>query len=157
MSPRTNIYHATGFWPLCAVPCTGLFKYKAAAVDIARGDAVHIAAGYATNGVTTFSHALVGIANAACSNLAGDAGDKDVEVIPYFMGYQFIVPVAENTVLVQASHVGNLYGLSAVYDITNAGVVTDVPGFFIDQIDISAEAIVANTYGYAIGHFHIDS
>jgi hypothetical protein len=65
------------------------------------------------------------------------------------------VPVA--SVLITTSAVGTIVDLdgSHAYEVVASDTTgaANAPGFYVDDIDISAAAITANTYGYAIGHF----
>ena len=152
---RVNRYQATGFYPISVVH--RVIWYEAAAVTIAKGDVLHDDGnGYATNATTAFTHSLLGVAAAACDNGSGAAGADEVAVIPWRDGEQFIVPVEENAVITQTA-VGTLVDLESVNTIDINDTVTDAPGFFIDEIDAGTDAVAANTYGYAIGRFKVDS
>jgi hypothetical protein len=126
----------------------------AAAVAIVTGDALHDnGSGYATNATTAFAATFLGIAAADCDNSAGAAGDLSVETYGIDNVTRYIVPVAANAVITQTV-VGTICNLEANDDIDISDTtIAAGPGFFIDEIDISAEAIDANMYGYAIGHF----
>jgi hypothetical protein len=62
------------------------------------------------------------------------------------------VPVEANALITQAA-VGTIVDLQSANTIDIADAVTLGYGFRIDAIDVSAEAIDANAYGFAIGHF----
>lgn len=95
---------------------------------------------------------------AVTANTATEAdGDGTVEVgvIPIdsgSSGMQFAVPV-EATDLITVAQVGLIYDLQSAYSIDENDAVTLGLGFRVDAIDVSDEAIDANTYGFAIGHF----
>ena len=151
---KLSSYQANGFY-LLNPSFNGLISYKAAAVNIVKGDYLIFNAGYATNTATAFQLLLVcGIAAENCDNSAGAVGDLSVLVIPLLEQLQFSVPVSTNTLITQA-HVGVGYDLEANDDI-DLSDVTLVAGskvFVVDDFDASADAIDGNTYGYAIGHF----
>jgi hypothetical protein len=95
---------------------------------------------------------------AVTANTAAEAvanGTVNVGVIPIDSGassMQFAVPV-EATDLITVAQVGLIYDLQSANSIDENDAVTYGLGFRVDAIDVSAEAIVANTFGYAIGHF----
>jgi hypothetical protein len=95
---------------------------------------------------------------AVTANTAAEAvanGTVNVGVIPINSGsasLQFAVPVAA-TDLITLAQVGLLYDLQAANNIDENDAITYGLGFRVDAIDVSAEAIVANTFGFAIGHF----
>jgi len=145
-------YQTAGFIPISNPPAR--VTKPAAVVNIAKGDALHDdGSGYATNATVAFAATFLGIAAAPCNNSAGSAGDLNVEIYPIDPLTRYIVPVEANAVLSQTA-VGIIVDLESVntIDINDTSIAAG-PGFFIDDIDISAEAIAANTYGYAIGHF----
>jgi len=142
---KTNVYFANGFIPLSEPPARR--HLTAAAVTIVKGDYVEDdGSGYATNAGVTFAATGLGIAAADC------ASGGDCEYYPLDTNTQYIVPVAANALITQSA-VGTIVDLNANDDIDISDTVTEGIGFFIDEIDVSAAAIVANPYGYAIGHF----
>lgn len=143
-------YQANGFIPINEPPARD--TKLAAAVDIVKGDVLHDDGnGKATNAAVTFDSAtFMGVAAAACVN-SGDDG-LSVEIYPLNPSVKYLVPVAEDAVITQTA-VGLWVDLQANDDIDISDAVTTGLGFNIDEIDISADAIAANTYGYAIGHF----
>jgi len=149
---KTSVYQAAGFFLLSELDSSGLRPYLAAAVNIAKGDALHDDGnGKATNATTAFAATFLGIAAEPCDN-SSDAS-LTVRVIPPLPQYSFCVPVKQNAVISQTA-VGTIVDLEEVNNIDiNDTSIAAGPGFFIDAIDISTEAIAANTYGYAIGHF----
>lgn len=152
---KVSRYQESGFFLLSQLETSGLHIWEAAAVTIAKGDFLHDdTTGYATNATTDFADTALGVANAPVVNAAGSKGDLDVEVIPLSRHYQFIVPVG-NDALISKTNIGNAYDLSAVgtIDIADATGAANAPGFFVDDIDVSADAVAVTTYGYAIGHF----
>jgi hypothetical protein len=151
---KLSQYQANGFY-LLNPNFNGLISYKAAAVNIVKGDYLIFTAGYATNTATAFQLLLVcGIAAENCDNSAGAVGDKSVLVIPLLEQLQFSVPVASDALITQAN-VGVGYDLEANddIDISDTTLVAGSKVFIVDDFDASAEAIDGNTYGYAIGHF----
>ena len=152
---KLSNYQAHGFYLLSPIDPSGLLSYKAAAVNIVKGDYLIFAAGYVTNTATAVQLLLVaGIAAEDCDNSAGAAGDKSVLVIPLLEHLQFSVPVASDALITQAA-VGVGYDLEANddIDISDTTLVAGSKAFVVDDFDACAEAIDGNTYGYAIGHW----
>jgi hypothetical protein len=88
----------------------------------------------------------------ACAGVVGDSSTKYVEYFPLNTKTQYIVPVAADA-LITTTAIGTTVDLEANDDLDISDLVTEGIAFMIDDIDVSADAIVANTYGYAIGHF----
>ena len=132
----------------------GLFKYPVAnASAIRRGYCVGFSSGYAAEITSTQGVAFAGIA--ASANTAAEAsadGAVDVLVIPPLMCHRFSVAVAA-TDLITLSQVGDIYDLEAANTLDENDAITLGFGFRIDAIDVSAEAIAVETFGFAIGHF----
>lgn len=147
-------YQANGFRCLTPLAENGLRSYPVtASTTIVKGDIVTISSGYATT-ATAMAAAVVGVAAEDADNSAGAAGAIDVKVYPIDAGYQFSVPVSTNAVIARAN-VGTIVDLEANDDIDLSDTtIAAGPGFYIDDFDASAAAVAANTYGYAIGHFH---
>ena len=145
-------YQANGFIPVNDTPAR--ITKPAAAVAIVKGDVLHDDTfGYATNATTSLDSATyLGVAAESVDNSGGSSGDLNIEIYPLNPTTRFIVPVAANAVITQTG-VGIWVDLEANDDIDISDAVTTGLGFFIDDIDISDDAIAANTYGYAIGHF----
>lgn len=127
-------------------------------VAISRGDVVTISSGYLALSTSLAVASVADIYVALDTNTAAEASSSGavsclcVPIMNNNVRYQ--VPVTADAVLVQATHVGNAYNLDGSEDgITVAAAVIADFGFLIEEIDISAEAIAANTYGYAIGRF----
>ena len=155
---KLSCYQANGFYPLTNVAPGGLKQYPAAAVNIVKGDYIIAdGSGYATNTAVAVQTLALGIAAENCNNSAGSAGDLNVLVIPLQEHIQFSVPVAANALITRAI-VGDTVDLEANDDIDISDVTIEpgLKGFMIDDIDASAEAVAANTYGYAIGHFEVE-
>jgi len=149
---KVNRYFANGFIPLSEPPAR---RYMLAdAVAIVKGDALHDnGSGYATNATTAFAATFLGIAAADCDNSGGSAGDLSVEYYPVDIKTHHFVPVAANALITQTA-VGSICDLEANDDIDISDTtIAAGPGFFVDEIDVSTEAVAVNTYGYAIGHF----
>lgn len=140
-------YQVTGFIPVNDAPTRK--TATAAAVTITKGDSLFWTAGTLTNANITFAATFAGVAAADC------ASGETVEYFPVDEKTRYSVPVATNAVLVAATHVGTNNDLSAHGTLALNDDPTEGFAFQIDDIDISAEAIVANTYGYAIGHFRV--
>jgi hypothetical protein len=145
-------YQANGFVPISNPPAR--VTKPAAIVNIVKGDALFDdAGGYATNAITALAATFLGIAAADCDNSGGSLGTLNVEIYPVDPLTRYIVPVAANAVIEQTA-VGTIVDLENNDDVDISDTtIAAGPGFFIDDLDISADAIAANTYGYAIGHF----
>lgn len=144
-----------GFILLSQLETSGLKHYPVTAstiIDI--GDVCVLTSGYIITTATLLAYTFCGVANGDCTAAEATAtkGTIDIPAIPPYQHYQFIVP-CENTAVLDQADVGLCYDAEANHSITNTAVVTTYWGFFVDAIDISAEAIAAETYGYAIGHF----
>ena len=120
-------------------------------VNIAKGDMITLAAGYATL-ATSMVALTVGVAQHDANNSAGADGAIDVMVIPILSKYSFRVPVEANALITVAA-VGTIVDLSTEDGIAINDTSVTANGFLIDAIDVSTEAVAANAYGYAIGHF----
>src|SRR3990167_325401 len=146
-------YHANGFIPVNFPPAR---RYMPAAiVNIVKGDVLHYnGAGFATNATVAFAATCLGVAAADCDNSGGAAGDLNVEYYPLDTNTQYIVPVAQ-TALITTTARGSMVDLENNDDIDLSDTVTEGIGFLIDEIDASADAILGNAFGYAIGHFVI--
>jgi hypothetical protein len=138
-------YSANGFIPISEPPARR--HITAAAVTIVKGDVLHDDGnGVATNATVAFAATCLGVASADC------ASGGDCEYFPLDKDTQYIVPVSQNAEIATTA-IGTIVDLQANDDIDINDTVTEGIGFMIDKIDISDEAIAANTYGYAIGHF----
>jgi hypothetical protein len=155
---KLTSYQARGFRCLDNIAPQGLISLAVAAVDIKKGDYLYDDTnGYATNaGITEGSLVAYGIAAEDCSNAGGSSGDLSVLVIPILSGARFSVPVS-TTGLITRSHIGAAIELANAYsvDSSDATVPTGGIALFVEDIDVSAEAIDANAYGYAIGRFRV--
>lgn len=144
-------YQAHGFIPINFPPARRIMGVHAA-ISIVKGDILDDdTAGYATNSETSFSAVSFGVAAADCDNSAGAVGAKNVEYYPFDTKTQYIVPV-ENALITQ-TNVGGTYDISTADGLDVSDAETEGIAFRVDRIDVSAEAIVANAFGYAIGHF----
>ena len=143
-------YQTDGFIPINEPPARR--KALAATVTIVKGDALQDnGSGYMTNAGTDFAATHMGI---AAAGVVGDSSTKYVEYYPLDTKTQYIVPVAADA-LITRDAIGSLVDLEANDDIDISDVLTEGIAFRIDDIDVSTEAIAANTYGYAIGHFEV--
>jgi hypothetical protein len=143
-------YQANGFIPVNEPPARR--NALAATVTIVKGDALHDdGSGYMTNTGTVFAATHMGI---AASGVVGDSSTKYVEYYPLDTKTQYSVPVAANA-LITRDAIGSLVNLEANDDIDISDTETEGIAFRIDDIDVSADAIAANAYGYAIGHFEV--
>ena len=145
-------YQANGFIPINEPPAR---RYcLAATVEIIKGDfLVDNGSGYATNADTAFAATGKGVAAADLDNNPAVSG-AEIEYYPLDTKTQYIVPVAANALITQDA-IGSIVDLEANDDIDINDTVTEGRGFRIDAIDVGTEAVAANTYGYAIGHFEV--
>jgi len=146
-------YQAAGFYPIDNVAPTGLISIAAAAsVNIAKGDAIHYSTG-ATNATTSFVVGFLGVAAEACDNSSGALGALNCLIIPHTYNVRFSVPVEQAALITEAA-IGTLVDLQSVntIDLGDTTIATG-PGFYVEEIDTSAAAVAANTFGYAIGRF----
>lgn len=144
-------YQANGFIPYTNPPARQ--TKLAADVDIYKGDALFDnGSGYATNANTDFAATFLGVAAADCLNSGGSG--LYVEFYPFEPYTQYIVPVAANALITRTA-VGTSVDLENNDDIDISDTLTEGIVFFIEDIDVSAEAIDGNAYGYAIGRFRV--
>lgn len=156
---KLSVYQADGFLALDGVPEAGLVSLPvAAAVNIVQGDYVIPTGGYATNTATAAQVACFGIAAENANNASGAAGAINVRIIPIESGIRYSVPVATNAVIARAN-VGTCVDLEANddVDISDTTITASAFGFWVEDFDACAEAVAANTYGYAIGRFKINA
>ena len=154
MAKKLTHYQASGFYLISKLQTGGLKKWGVhATTTITKGQALaEDTAGYATDMGANLAATFIGIAAEACDNSTGAAGAKSVMVIPPFNHNQFAVP-ADTATLAQTD-IGELVDTGADgLHIDPSDAVTTGWAFIIDEIDISAEAVAANTRGYAVGHF----
>jgi hypothetical protein len=143
-------YQTNGFIPVSDPPARR--RLLAATVTIVKGDMIQDnGSGLMTNAGTAFAATHMGV---AAIDVVGDSSSEYVEFYPLDTKTQYRVPVAAASVITQTA-VGTTVDLQANDDIDLGDLVTEGIAFMIDEIDISAAAIAANTYGYAIGHFVI--
>ena len=132
----------------------GLVYYPVASGELIRlGYAVGFSSGYALEITTIQGVAVAGIA--ATANTAAEAvadGTVTVGVIPFLPQHRFVVPV-EATDLITLAQVGEIYDLQSANTLDEGDAITLGYGFRVEAIDVSTEAVAANTYGFAIGHF----
>lgn len=147
---KLHRYQANGFIPVNEPPATR--RDLAATVTIVKGDMLQDnGSGYKTNAGTALAATHMGVASI---DVVGDSSSAYVEYYPLDTKTQYSVPVAANAVITRDA-IGSIVDLEANDDIDISDTVTEGIGFRIDDIDISAAAIAANTYGYAIGHFEV--
>jgi len=143
-------YYADGFIPVNDPPARR--NALAATVTIVKGDALQDnGSGYMTNAGTAFAATHMGI---AAAGVVGDSSTKYVEYYPLDTKTQYIVPVSTDA-LITRDAIGSLCNLGNNDDLDIATNPTEGIAFRVDDIDVTAEAIAANTYGYAIGHFEV--
>ena len=149
---KFNIFRPTGFFLVGNIAPAGLRTILAADVSIKKGDVLHDDGnGEATNATTDFTKTtFLGVAAEDVDN--SDADALSVQYIPPLPQHQFIVAVAENALITQTA-VGLIVDMEAVNTLDISEAVTAGPGFRIDEIEAGTEAVAANAYGFAIGHF----
>ena len=154
---KLSTYQATGFYCLDKIGPGGLRSFPMAIVSISKGHVLtDDTAGYVTNTAADFgaSNLMAGVAAEPVDNSAGALGTKDILVIPALPNYRFSVRV--DNALITRTSVGTYADIGTANGaISTADVPTEGWGFKIDDIDVSAEAVAANAYGYAIGHFEM--
>lgn len=142
------------FHLISALASQGLIYYPVKSGQAIRlGYAVGFSGGYAQEITSIQGVAFAGIA--ATANTAAEAsadGAVYVGVIPPLPQHRFAVPVEQNAVIAQTD-VGGINDLQSAYSIDINDDITLGIGFRIDDFDASAEAVDANTNGFAIGHF----
>lgn len=140
-------YWNTGFRLDGPIETGDIVDMPAAAVTIAKGDALHDnGSGLVTNAVTAFAATFMGIAAEDCSP------GGTCKVIRPNPKNAFWVPNASATVAA-ATDVGETVDLEAVntIDVTDNTVVEW--GFRIVEIDTSASALAAKAGGFVRGYF----
>lgn len=143
-------YSMLGFVPATSIAGIGLVYLDQANVSIEKGDAVHDdGSGYATNTGTAFAATFRGIAAAASDNSGGSDGDVKVAIIPADADVKYWVN--DTGQLLAQAQVGAIVDLQANDSIDSSDVTLVEWGFIIDEIDISAAAIAANAFGFALG------
>lgn len=148
-------YQTNGFIPFSSPPPR--IHRQADTDTFVKGDAIFDdGSGYATNAITAFANTFLGICAADVDNSAGSQGSVDVEIYPFDSDTLYIVPVAA-AALITRTAVGTLVDLENNDDIDISDAVTTGIGFWIEEIDVSTEAVAANTYGYAIGRFRVQA
>lgn len=151
MGIAKNYYKSAGFTPCQAVQGSDISYFPCAAVAIAKGAAVHDnGSGYADDATTAFANTFLGIALEAVDNSAGSAGDLNVAVITPGANLQYWVPCANNDAMAQTD-VGTVIDLEGAGTVDNSDTTCVSWGFLVEAIDISTDAVAANTYGYAKG------
>jgi hypothetical protein len=133
---KVSRYPTDGFIPLGEPPARR--KMIAATVTIVRGDVLcDNGSGLATNADTAFAATHMGV---AAADVVGDSSTE------------YVVPVSTNA-LISTTIIGTVCNLGNNDDLDiSSNPVTGI-GFRVDDIDVSTDAVAANTYGYAIGHF----
>ncbi len=140
-------YQTSGFRCDGPLEAGDVVYLTAAAVTIAKGDALHDdGAGLVTNATTAFAATFMGVAGADC------ASGGSCMVIRPNPKLAFIVPNASATVAA-ATDVGESVDLEAVntIDVTDNTLVEW--GFRIVEIDISTAALAAKAGGFVKGYF----
>lgn len=148
-------YQAKGFFLISALSQSGLKKGTlTTGQNISKGDALYDAgSGLLSAQTSDFTAAFMGIAAESIDDSAS-AGGKTIMYYPPFPQNQFSVPCA--TTLIAQTDVGELIDLDDDANTVNPGDnVTTGWAFVVDGIDVSAEALAANSYGFAIGHFEM--
>jgi len=154
---KLSVYQARGFYCLTGVDPAGLISLSAAAVAIKKGDyLIDDTNGYATNTATEASLIGYGIAAEDVDNSGGSAGDLNVLVIPFSSRERYSVPVGAGA-LISRTYVGIATDLNTAYNVdsSDSTIPTGAIALWVEDFDACAEAVAANTYGYAIGRFRV--
>jgi len=150
---KLSHYQAEGFYLISQLQAGGLMKCKLSTpAAINKGDALcDDGSGYVTDAGADLAATFVGIA-AESTTVAG--AQTEIMVIPPLYFNKFAVP-CDTTVIAQTD-VRELVDLGADSSHVNPGdTITTGWVFVVEDIDISAEALAADTQGYAIGHFEM--
>ena len=148
-------YQARGFFPVDQILPGDIQWCLQSNVSIYKGDVVLASSGYGTAAGTDITQNILGIAAHTYDNSGGSAGDVLLPVYVVRRGLRFIVPV-EGVLITQAA-VGVMYDIGTyAYSIliSDTGTAGDY-GFKVTAIDVSADALKGNSYGYAVGYFEI--
>lgn len=147
-----NKSYGAGFQLVSQLQTSGLRYYTPySGLAIQVGDALEIANGVLVLATTALDITFPGIAYSENTAAQSTAAVK-VAVIPPLQHYQFKVKVVA-TDLITTGQIGATYDLQNEVGIDENDTAIDVWGFFVDEVDVSAEAIAANEYGYVVGHF----
>lgn len=156
MAYKLSKYQAEGFYLVSKLGADGLRKGGLAASQaINKGDALcDDGNGYLTDAGANLAATFMGIAAETKTDATATAGGTEIMYIPGTPDNRFSVP-ADTATLAQTD-VGELVDLGADSShIDPSDNVTTGVAFIIEDIDISAEAVAANTEGFAIGHFEM--
>ncbi len=148
-------YRTDGFMLLSELAGSVLHIPVAASTKIEKGHAVwDNGSGYAIDTTADMSSLFLGIAAAEADNSSGAAAAIDVVVIPPLPQHKFLVPVYDRLLVItdRGTRCDLSAGGAGKVDVDDTTIASG-PGFMIEDIDVSADAIAVNTYGYAIGHF----
>ena len=156
MAYKLSKYQAEGFYLVSKLGADGLRKgLLAAAANINKGDAlIDNGSGYLGDAGADLAATFMGIAAETVDNSSGAAGAKSIMYIPGTPDNRFSVPC--DTATIAQTDVGELIDLGADSShVDPSDNVTTGVAFIVEDIDISAEAVAANTEGFAIGHFEM--
>lgn len=155
MAKKLTHYQASGFYLISKLAESSLKKgILTTSQNIAKGEALYDAgSGLLSSMSANLTAAFMGIAAEAVDDSAG-AGGKTIMYIAPFPSNQFSAPC--DTALIAQTDVGELLDLGAgAVTVDPSDTITTGWGFVVDDIDVSAEALDADAYGYAIGHFEM--
>lgn len=155
MAKKLTHYQAAGFYLISKLSDGGVKKgILTTGQNIAKGDALYDAGSGLLSAMSAdLTAAFMGIAAEAIDDSAS-AGGKTIKYYPPYPQNQFSVPCA--TTLIAQTDVGELLDLDDDANTVNpADTITTGWAFVVDDIDVSAEALAADAYGYAIGHFEM--
>lgn len=145
-------YITQGFVPSSLLSEIGIIYLEQANVAIDKGDAIFDdGSGYATNVGTAFAATFRGIAHVTKDNSGGADGDTTIAIIPAAADVQYWVK--DSVQLLAQTAVGSLVDLGDNDSIDSSDTSLVEWGFLIDDVDISTNAIAANTQGFALGRF----
>jgi len=148
----SNKIYEVGFRLVSKLNTSGLRWYPCSgSLALEKGDAIVITSGVCARATADIGITFAGIAYTT-NTAAESAALVKLAVIPPLPHYQFKVKVGSED-LITAGQIGYAYDIDSEISIDENDTTWTTWGFYVDEIDVSAEAIDANTYGYAVGHF----
>jgi len=145
-----NVY-PSGFALIGQMAVHGCYDMSQGATDVDRGDVLYEVDGYADSGSSAFSNATLGVAAHDYDNSGGSDGDHTMKIIPFLSHLIWVAPIG-NAALITRDAIGHVVDLHNDRTLDLADEAVEGYGFKIHSMDVSTEAVAANTYGYAIGH-----
>lgn len=145
-------YITQGFVPTTLISGLGVIYGDQASVAIDKGDVLFDdGAGFLTNVGTAFAATFRGIAHETSDLSAGSDGDDTIAYIPAAADVQYWVK--DSVQLLTQTIVGALIELGDNDSVDSSDTSLVEWGFLVDEIDVSTDAVAANTQGFALGRF----